>query len=75
MTDTDRRNQAEGKGSSVIRTMRLFYVTCTRAKQSLALIAYTDDVNAVKKTVLSNNWFFEDEIITTLNEIEVRLCF
>jgi DNA helicase-2/ATP-dependent DNA helicase PcrA len=63
LTDTDRRNQAEGKDSSITRTMRLFYVTCTRAKESLALIAYTNDMGAVKKTALSNNWFSEDEIV------------
>lgn len=63
LTDTDRKNEKEGKDNSMSRTMRLFYVTCTRAKESLALIAYTSNLAAVKKTVVDNNWFVEDEII------------
>lgn len=63
LTDTDRKNKNEGKDNTITRTMRLFYVTCTRAKESLALIAYTSDVDAVRLTALSNNWFLDEEII------------
>ncbi len=63
LTDTDKKNESVGKDNALTRTMRLFYVTCTRAKESLALIAYTSDTNAVRNTALSNNWFSDEEII------------
>lgn len=63
-TDTDLRNELEGKDTSIARTTRLFYVACTRAQKSLALIAYTGNVNAVRSTALANGWFEEDEIVT-----------
>ena len=48
--------------SSPSRTTRLFYVACTRAEKSLAIIAYTQDCEAVKATAMKNNWFEDDEI-------------
>lgn len=62
-TTTDTRNENEGKDTSIARTKRLFYVACTRAKQSLAIIAYTHDCDAVKQTAIEKNWFLEEEII------------
>lgn len=47
---------------SITRTTRLFYVACTRAQKSLAIIAYTYDCEAVKATAMKNNWFEDDEI-------------
>jgi len=49
---------------TVESTRRLFYVTCSRAKQSLALIAYTGAPERVRQFVLQEGWFSEDEIIT-----------
>jgi DNA helicase II / ATP-dependent DNA helicase PcrA len=65
-TQTDIKNESEGKETSVDRTRRLFYVTCSRAEKSLAIIAYTKNPKAVKQFVISQNWFVEDEIITDL---------
>lgn len=62
-SDTDLRNEREGKDTGITRTTRLFYVACTRAQNSLAVVAYTEDVDSVKNTALSNNWFSENEII------------
>ncbi|MFR1723462.1 UvrD-helicase domain-containing protein [Emergencia timonensis] len=62
MSVTDTENENQGKDSSISRTRRLFYVACTRAKQSLALVAYTQDRESVKQTVLRNKWFSESEI-------------
>ena len=56
---TDLKNAREGKETGINRTRRLFYVTCSRAEKSLALVAYTADPNAVEKYVLENNWFSE----------------
>ena len=62
-SDTDRKNEREGKDTSITRTARLFYVACTRARKSLAVVAYTLDVNAAKATAISNEWFRDKEII------------
>lgn len=61
-TDADIKNEQEGKDTSVLRTARLFYVACTRAKSSLAVVIYTGDKNKVKQTAILNNWFLEQEI-------------
>lgn len=61
-TDSDERNENEGKDTSIMRTARLFYVACTRAQESLAVIAYSGNIEAVKLTAISNGWFTEDEI-------------
>lgn len=63
-TPTDIKNEREGKDTSIMRTARLFYVACTRAQKSLAVVAYTENVNSVKETALSNGWFSEGEIYT-----------
>lgn len=62
-TNVDIKNENEGKDTSIARTKRLFYVACTRAKQSLAIIAYTNDCNAVKQTEIGNNWFFKKKLL------------
>lgn len=61
-TDTDIKNEQEGKDTGIMRTTRLFYVACTRAEKSLAVVAYTNDKNAVKNTAISNGWFTNKEI-------------
>lgn len=62
MSDTDFDNEKQGKDNSISRTRRLFYVACTRARDSLALVAYTQDRESVKQTVLGNKWFAETEV-------------
>ncbi len=61
-TATDIKNENEGKETGLHRTRRLFYVTCSRAKKSLALVAYTDSESAVRSHMLRNGWFEEHEI-------------
>lgn len=61
-TDTDIKNEREGKDTSIMRTARLFYVACTKAQKSLAVIAYTENVDAAKNTAISNGLFSEEEI-------------
>lgn len=51
---------------SVESTRRLFYVTCSRAKRSLALVAYTSAPGRVRGFVLQEGWFSEAEIITRI---------
>jgi DNA helicase II / ATP-dependent DNA helicase PcrA len=45
------------------KTKRLFYVTCSRAEKALALIAYSENPDAVCKNVINNGWFSKEEII------------
>lgn len=63
LSDTDLKNEAEGKDTTVKRTKRLFYVTCSRTEESLAVVAYTENPEAVKCTALESGWFNEDEIV------------
>lgn len=62
-TKSDIENQRTGKETSIDRTRRLFYVACSRAEESLAIIAYTNDTQKVKSHVLEHEWFSEKEII------------
>jgi DNA helicase-2/ATP-dependent DNA helicase PcrA len=62
-SERDIKNRSEGKETGVDRTRRLFYVTCSRAQKSLAVVAYTSDVKLLKKNVLEREWFLEDEIV------------
>lgn len=52
-------------GGSLELTRRLFYVTCSRAERSLALVAYTKDPASVKQYVLKEGWFDENEVPDT----------
>ena len=61
-SETDIKNELEGKDSSMSRTARLFYVACTRAEKSLAIIAYTENIDKVRNTLTDNNWFYNNEI-------------
>lgn len=63
LTQTDIRNQGEGKDTSLDRTRRLFYVACSRAEKSLAIVAYTQAPDVVKSHVLAEGWFEDEEVI------------
>jgi DNA helicase II / ATP-dependent DNA helicase PcrA len=63
-TKLDNDNQKKGKETSIDRTRRLFYVTCSRAEESLAIIAYTSEPIKVKENALRQKWFAEEEIVT-----------
>lgn len=65
-SSSDLKNEQEGKDSSIDRTRRLFYVTCSRAKHSLALVAYSVDPAAMKAHVLTAGLFNEEEILLVL---------
>lgn len=50
------------KGAPNIATQNLFYVTCSRAEQSLALVAYSADPQAVRRNVIAKGWFEDHEV-------------
>lgn len=62
-TTTDINNEREGKETGIDRTRRLFYVICSRAEESLAIVAYTDNPTGLKEGLSGKGWFNDDEII------------
>lgn len=63
LSETDLKNKENGKETTIERTQRLFYVTCTRAKNSLAVVMYTNNPEVVKTETLKKGWFEENEIV------------
>lgn len=62
LSDTDRDNAGIGKETTIDRTLRLLYVTCSRAKETLALVLWSSDTAAALKRVRDSGWFSLDEI-------------
>lgn len=62
LTDNDRQKAAEGEDTAIDRTRRLLYVTCTRARKSLALVIYTNQQQALADSVIQRGWFRADEV-------------
>jgi DNA helicase-2/ATP-dependent DNA helicase PcrA len=60
---SDTKNISEGKESSQDRTLRLLYVTCTRAEKSLALVVYSENPKSLKNHVIDQGWFLESEVV------------
>lgn len=61
-SDSDMRREAKGEETSSDQTRRLFYVTCSRAERSLALVLYSQNPSLARRFLLEKNWFGEDEI-------------
>ncbi len=41
LSKTDNKNVEEGKETTIDRTLRLLYITCSRAEESLALVLWS----------------------------------
>lgn len=63
LTKGDNEKSARGEETGIDRTRRLFYVTCTRAERSLALVAYSNDPNLLRQNLINKRWFNEEEVI------------
>lgn len=61
-TKTDLENESAGKETSIDRTRRLFYVTCSRAEESLAIVYYCANPESAKDALLRRGWFVPTEI-------------
>lgn len=61
-SDADLKNELMGKETSVDRTRRLFYVICSRARSSLAIVHYSSDPKSVTEHAVAEGWFGRDEI-------------
>ncbi|NVN18242.1 UvrD-helicase domain-containing protein [Muricauda sp. HICW] len=61
-TAADVQNMNEGKETSMDRTLRLLYVTCSRAEESLAIVAYTSNPELFARNIVDMKWFQKEEI-------------
>lgn len=66
LSDTDTNNIKQNKDNALSRTRRLFYVAASRAKESLAIVIYTKDVNKTKT-------FFIDHDLAKVEEIDIGI--
>ncbi|WP_107910772.1 UvrD-helicase domain-containing protein [Luteibacter sp. OK325] len=64
LSDKDREHIAAGEETTVDRTRRLFYVSCTRALRDLAVVLFTADPERAEAHVRQLN-LFEDGAIHT----------
>lgn len=62
LSQTDKKNIEEGKETGIDRTKRLFYVACSRAKESLAVVSYTDNPSELMQNVIRYGWFTDAEV-------------
>lgn len=58
----DNENIAARKETTIDRTLRLLYVTCSRAEESLALVLWASDRDAATKAIKATGWFLPDEV-------------
>lgn len=64
LTKTDQTNVAENKETTIDRTLRLLYVTCSRARESLALVLWSSNPESALRNIKAGGWFSEMEIKT-----------
>ena len=58
----DNENIAAGKETTVDRTLRLLYVTCSRAEESLALVLWAGNRASAVEAIKATGWFQDAEI-------------
>lgn len=57
LSDTDRKNIESGKDNVLSRTARLFYVICSRAEESLAIVVYSNKPSELKNNLIYSEFF------------------
>lgn len=62
LSKRDKVNVEEGKETTIDRTLRLLYVTCSRAQESLALVLWSSDPTAALAKIKQSNWFTAEEV-------------
>lgn len=63
LSKSDNENIAAGKETTVDRTLRLLYVTCSRAEESLALVLWAANRAAAAEAIKATGWFQPEEIV------------
>jgi DNA helicase-2/ATP-dependent DNA helicase PcrA len=61
-TKTDMDNERDGKETGIDRTRRLFYVICSRAQSSLAIVAYSSAPEKFRDNAVRDGWFEASEV-------------
>ncbi|TKG22798.1 UvrD-helicase domain-containing protein [Vibrio lentus] len=62
LSKKDNENREKGKETTIDRTLRLLYVTCSRAENSLALVLWSSNPTAALERVKNSGWFFGKEV-------------
>lgn len=62
LSPTDKDNVEDGNETIIDRTLRLLYVTCSRAEESLALILWAKNPNAALDAIKRSGWFAAGEV-------------
>ena len=63
LSPASQKKAEQGEETTIERTRRLLYVTCTRAEESLALVLYSEAPDAVRRFLITNKWMAEDEVV------------
>jgi DNA helicase-2/ATP-dependent DNA helicase PcrA len=63
LSSTDHENVEEGNETTIDRTLRLLYVTCSRAEESLALILWAKNPKTALDAINRSEWFSAEEVI------------
>ncbi len=71
LSQASQKKQNDGEETGIDRTRRLFYVTSTRAKNSLAHVIYTSDVTKVRRGLIEKKLAKENEIIEIKHNSDV----
>lgn len=62
LSPKDIENMCENKETTIDRTLRLLYVTCSRAQESLALVLWAKTPQAALTRIRAGSWFTEAEV-------------
>lgn len=62
LSANDRKNIANGKETTIDRSLRLLYVTCSRARESLALVLWSEAPAEALEKIRTSGWFLDQEI-------------
>lgn len=63
LSKSDWDNVGKGKETTIDRTLRLLYVTCSRAQESLALVLWSSDPAAALDRIKASDWFSDGEFV------------
>lgn len=61
LSDRDKDNAEIGKETTIDRTLRLLYVTCSRARETLALVLWSSNTTAALARIRDSGWFSAEE--------------
>ncbi|NOY25035.1 MAG: Fis family transcriptional regulator, partial [Oligoflexia bacterium] len=70
LSSNDLKNEQDGKETTIDRTLRLFYVACSRARDSLAVVLWSADPGKAAQQAEGSEWFTKDEIVAIPTKAE-----